>query len=206
MISMSKIAYITFYIMFYNTKLKKINKVKNNIIFDQISLIKNFNTTRSNALNKRFIQARKLIFAIYILFMSMLTFKVGINVVLLFVEMCIRFTLKFITNCIKVLFYIHISTKRVIYYSKYTKSNALNKRFSKARKIIFDVYNLFMSMSTFKVGINVVLLFVEMCIGSILKFATNCINVLLFCVHISTTRVIYCTTTLYRNHYLLLHG
>ena len=37
-----------------------------------------------------------------------------------------------------------------------------------------------MSMSTFKVGINVVLLFVEMCIGSILKFATNCINVLLF--------------------------
>ena len=191
--------------MFYNTKLKKINKVKNNIVFDQISLIKNFNTTRSNALNKRFIQARKLIFAIYILFMSMLTFKVGINVVLLFVEMCIRFTLKFITNCIKVLFYIHISTKRVIYYTKYTKSNALNKRFRKARKIIFAVYNLFMSMSTFKVGINVVLLFVEMCIGFIQKFATNCINVLLFCIHIST-RVIYCTATLYRSHYLLLHG
>ena len=164
-------------------------------------------TTRSNALNKRFIQARKLIFAIYILFMSMLTFKVGINVVLLFVEMCIRFTLKFITNCIKVLlFYINISTKRVICYTKYTKSNALNKRFSKARKIIFAVYNLFMSMSTFKVGINVVLLFVEMCIGFILKFATNCINVLLFCIHISTTRVIYCTATLYRSHYLLLHG
>ena len=147
-----------------------------------------------------------IIFAIYILFMSMLTFKVGINVVLLFIEMCIRFTLKFITNCIKVLFYIHISTKRVIYYTNYTKSNALNKRFSKARKIIFAVYNLFMSMSTFKVGINVVLLFVEMCIGFILKFATNCINVLLFCIHISTTRVIYCTATLYRSHYLLLHG
>ena len=52
--------------MFYNKKLKKINKVKNNIIFDQISLIENFTTTRSNALNKRFIKARKLIFAIYI--------------------------------------------------------------------------------------------------------------------------------------------
>ena len=65
--------------------------------------------------------------------MSMLTFKVGINVVLLFVEMFISFTLKFVTSCIKVLlFYIHISTKRVIYYTKYTKSNALNKRFSKA--------------------------------------------------------------------------
>ena len=108
MISMTEIAYITFCIMFYNIKLKKINKVKNSIIFDQISLIENFNTTRSNALNKSFIKARKLIFAIYILFMSMLTFNVGINVVL-FVEMCIGFALKFVTNCINVLLFIRLT-------------------------------------------------------------------------------------------------